>query len=85
MAANIMKKFTFVIITIVFTSCTHMIKTDLDTYLKDQEKFKGKQVVFETDLKDLMKRYDMYEGKQIELTAPVSYFGDRKFWTWHLV
>ncbi|MBN1364532.1 MAG: hypothetical protein JW976_06985 [Syntrophaceae bacterium] len=82
---TIIKKFSFTMAAFILSGCTHMIMTDMDTYLQNQANFKGKQVVFVTDLKDLLKRYDMYHGKEVELTAPVSYFGDRKFWTWHLM
>ena len=65
--------------------CRHMVKTDIDTYLSNQEAFKGKQVVFTTDLKDLNERYEIYRGKEVEVTAPFSYFGKWQFWTWYLV
>jgi hypothetical protein len=65
--------------------CRHMVKTDIDTYLHNQEQFKGKHVVFTTDLEDLMERYEIYRGKEVELTAPFSYFGYWHFWTWHLI
>ena len=64
--------------------CSHMVKTDMATYLSNQEAFKGKQVVFTTDLKDLVERYEIYRGKEVELTAPFSYFGRWNFWTWYL-
>ena len=78
-------KFILLIIAIVVSGCVHMVKTDMDTYLKNQEEFEGKQVVFTTDLQDLFERYDVYRGKEIELTAPVTYFGNWHFRTWYLI
>ncbi len=62
-----------------------VIKTDIDTYLQNQAEYMGKRIVFKTDLEDVFKRYAMYQGKEVELTAPLAYFGDRRFWTWHLI
>lgn len=85
MLTLMIKQLIFVIAAFILSGCTPLIKTDMDTYLENQEKFKGKQVVFKTDLQDLFERYDQYRGKEIELTSPVSYFGSRNFWTWHLI
>ena len=85
MIAKIGLKIVFLFAAIVISSCVHMVKTDLDTYLKNKEEFEGKQVVFQTDLQDLLKRYDMYRRKEVELTLPVTYFGSRNFWTWHII
>jgi len=65
--------------------CQHMVKTDMDTYLNNQEAFRGKRVVFTTDVKDLIERYEIYRGREVELTAPFSYFGYWHFWTWYLM
>ena len=70
---------------VVGPGCRHMVKTDMDTYLNNQEAFMGKQVVFTTDLKDLMERYEIYRGKEVELTAPFTYFGYWHYWTWHII
>ena len=85
MLTLMIKQLIFVIAAFIFSGCTPMIKADLDTYLENQETFKGKPVVFKTDLQDLFERYDQYRGKEIELTSSVSYFGSRNFWTWHLI
>jgi hypothetical protein len=73
------------VVLVIGLGCRHMVKTDMDTYLSNQEAFKGKQVVFTTDLKDLNERYEIYRGKEVEVTAPFSYFGKWQFWTWYLV
>ncbi|MDX1778392.1 MAG: hypothetical protein R3339_05895 [Thermodesulfobacteriota bacterium] len=78
-------KIVFLIAAIVLSGCAHMVKTDLDTYLENKEEFKGKQVILKTDLQDLSERYDMYRRKRVELTAPVTYSGSWKFWTWHII
>jgi hypothetical protein len=72
-------------IAVVVSGCVHTVETDLDTYLKNKEEFEGKQVIFKTDLQDLSQRYEMYRGKVIELTSPVTYFGNWNFWTWYLI
>ena len=73
------------VVLVIGLGCRHMVKTDMDTYLHNQEAFKGKQVVFTTNLEDLMERYDIYRGKEVELTVPFTYFGHWNFWTWHLI
>lgn len=85
MATKISAKILFLIVAIVSSGCVHMVKTDLDTFLKNKEEFEGKQVVLETDLHDLLERYDVYRRKTVELTAPVAYFGSWRFWTWHII
>jgi hypothetical protein len=57
----------------------------VDTFKENQALFEGKSVLITTELKALKEQYALLEGKHIELTAPVSYFGDRKFWTWYLL
>ena len=75
--------FLLTVVLVTGLSCRHMVKTDMDTYLSNQEAFEGKQVVFTTDLEDLMERYEIYYGKEVEVTA--SYFGKWQFWTWYLI
>jgi len=77
--------FALTVALVIGLGCRHMVKTDMDTYLRNQAAFKGKHVVFTTDLKDLMARYEIYRGKEVELTAPFSYFGHWNFWTWYLI
>ncbi len=70
---------------VAFPGCAPLVKTTMDSYLKNQEYYKGKRVVFTTDLEDLLERYELYRNKEVELTAPLAYFGKRKFWTWYLI
>ena len=65
--------------------CAPLVKTTLDSYLENQDYYKGKKVVFTTDLDDLLDRYELYRNKAVELTAPLAYFGERKFRTWYLI
>jgi hypothetical protein len=32
-----------------------------------------------------MQNYNLYRKKEIELSAPVTYFGNSSFWTWYLM
>jgi hypothetical protein len=87
MGAKIIKKVSgvFILIAFLVTGCTHMIKTDMDTYLQNQEEYKRKKIVFTTDLEDLVDRYELYRGREVELTAPITYFGKEDFSTWYLI
>ena len=73
-----------IIFLFVFSACSHMVKTDIDTYLENKQDYKRKRVVFTTDLEDLLNRYTLYLDKEVELTAPVSYFGKEDFPTFYL-
>jgi len=78
---NILLAFTLV----SFLGCAPLVKTNIDSYLKNQEDYKGKKIVFTAELEDILKRYELYKNKEIELTAPLAYFGERRFWTWYLI
>jgi hypothetical protein len=75
----------FLFFAFLVTGCTHMIKTDMDTYLKNQEEYKRKKIVFTTDLEDLVERYALYQGREVELTAPITYLGKEDFSTWYII
>jgi len=64
--------------------CMQIVKTDMDTYLKDKKPFKRKHLVFSTTIGDLTERYDLYHEKNIEISAPVTYFGKDDFDTWYI-
>lgn len=64
--------------------CTKMISVDGDTYMQNQAFYDGKHVLIKTDLEDVLDQYKLYEGKNVELTAPVTYYGDRGFSRWYL-
>jgi hypothetical protein len=70
----------------VCCGCMHkeIVKVDLDTYLKNQEQYKNKEVIITTTLKDVIEKYDLYKGKTIELSAPITYYGRSSFWTWYI-
>jgi len=73
-------------IVLVVSSCAGKIfRVDMDTFKDNQAFFEGKSVLITTELETLKEQYSLLEGNYIELTAPVSYFGDRKFWTWYLL
>jgi len=77
--------YVFVVLFLTVTGCTHMIKTDMDTYLLNKDAYKRKKVVFTTDVADLVDRYELYKGKEVELTAPITYFGKEDFSTWYII
>jgi hypothetical protein len=60
-------------------------RVDMDTFLEHQAFLEGKSLLIATELNAVKEQYALLEGKNIELTAPVSYFGDRKFRTWYLI
>ena len=82
---------TISVLLLLITGCMskEIVKVDLDTYLKNQQQYKGeqfkdKEVVITATLKDVNARYDLYKGKIIELSAPVTYYGKSLFWTWYI-
>jgi len=74
-----------VIALVAIVGCTPMIKLDIDTYLQNPDYYKKMDVVFTTNLEDLLERNELYQGKEIEVTAPVTSFGNWNFWTWYLI
>ena len=82
---------TIAVLLLLISSCMQkeIVKVDLDTYLKNQQQYKGEQfkdkkLVITSTLKDVNERYDLYKGKIIELSAPVTYYGKSLFWTWYI-
>lgn len=69
----------------VLLACTHAVKTDMDTYLANQNAYRGKSIIFMTSLEDLVLRQQLYQGRMVELAAPVSFFGKEGFRTWHVM
>jgi len=62
-----------------------LVRVDLDTYLKNQQQYKDKHVVITATLKDIAEHYDRYKGREIELSAPLTYHGSSRFWTWYVL
>ena len=60
------------------------IVLDLDQYLQNPEAHTQNHVVLSATLDDIENRYDLYRGKEITITAPVTYYGRHRFWTWYL-
>ncbi len=77
----------FILLLFSVLSCAPkpLIKVDIDTYLKNQSQYKGKNVVITATLKGVIKNYDLYRGKEIEVSAPVTYYGKNLFWTWYVM
>ena len=69
---------------IALLGCTKMIRVDADTYMKNQAFYEGKHVLIKADLEDVLDQYKLYKGKNVELTAPVTYYGDWGFSGWYL-
>ena len=85
MFMKLLRNVPLLIIIIFIGSCSHLIKTDMDSYLQNRQAFKWKKVVFTTDLDDLLERYDIFQGREVELSAPVAYFGKEDFPTFYLI
>jgi hypothetical protein len=84
---SIVKKYYLLIcLILVGPSCAgKIIRVDMDTFKEHQAFFEEKSVLITTELKAVKEEYSLLEGNYIELTAPVAYFGDRKFRTWYLL
>ncbi len=61
------------------------VRTDLDTYLNNRDLYAGRNSIITATLGDVLDRYSLYEKKKIEVAAPVLYYRDYGFWTWHLL
>jgi len=77
----------FLITFILISGCTvkEQVRVDIDKFIKDQASYIDEDVVITANLEDVVSRYDLYRGKKIELSAPFSYFGSEKFWTWYIM
>ena len=77
----------FLCAVILFSGCTvkEQVRVDIDKFIKNQASYIDEDVVITATLEDVVSRYDLYRGKKIELSAPFSYFGSKKFWTWYIM
>ena len=77
----------FLIAFILISGCTvkEQVRVDIDKFIKDQASYVDDDVIITATLEDIVLRYDLYSGKKIELTAPFSYYGIGKFWTWSVM
>ncbi len=80
-------KYIFLCAVIFFSGCTvkETVRIDIDKFTKDQASYVDEDVIITATLEDIVSRYDLYSGKKIELSAPFSYFGIGKFWTWSVM
>jgi len=72
------------VLSVVLLGCTKMIIVDADTYIQNQAYYEEKYVLIKADPEDILEQYKLYKGKNIELTAPVTYYGDWGFSEWYL-
>lgn len=84
MLLKLLRTVPLMIILVLISACSHLIKTDMDSYMQNREAFKWKKVVFTTDLEDLLERYEIFQGREVELSAPVAYFGKENFPTFYI-
>ena len=84
MLMKLLRNLPLLIIIVFISACSHLIKTDMDSYMQNREAFKWKKVVFITDLEDLLQRYEIFQGREVELSAPVAYFGKENFPTFYI-
>jgi hypothetical protein len=77
----------FLIAFILFSGCTvkEQVRVDIDKFIKDQASYIDEDVVITATIEDVVSRYYLYRGMKIELSAPFSYFGSKKFWTWFVM
>jgi len=78
-------KITLLFSIIALLGCAKMIRVDADTYMKNQSFYEGKHVLIKADLEDVLDQYKLFKGKNIELTAPVTHYGDWGFSGWYLI
>ena len=86
--SNKLLKYFFIISLFQFfvTGCTlkEQVKVDLDGFLQDPVSYKDKHVIIIATVNDILERYDKYRDKAVEVTAPVSFYGTKGYWTWYL-
>ena len=82
-----MKKYyvMFVVTMVTLLGCTKMIRVDADTYMYNQEFYKGKSVLIETDLEDVIEHYRLLKGQDVELTAFVGDYGEWGLGGWYVI
>lgn len=82
-------KTVFLAITVIsaIIGCTvkEPVYMDINTFVREQAAYTGRDVIITATLEDVMERYDLYRGKTIELSAPFNYFGTGRFWTWYIL
>jgi hypothetical protein len=71
---------------ILFSGCAskEQVRVDIDKFILDQASYINKDVTITATLEDIVSRYHLYLGKQIEVSAPFTYYGSEKFWTWYI-
>jgi len=77
----------FLCAVILFSGCTvkEQVRVDIDKFTRDQASYIDEDVIITATLEDVVSRYHLYRGKKIELSAPFTYFGIGKFWTWSVM
>jgi hypothetical protein len=79
-------KYIFLCAMILFSGCTvkEKVRVDIDKFIQDQASYINKEVTITATLEDIVSRYHLYLGKTIEVSAPFTYYGSEKFWTWYI-
>jgi hypothetical protein len=77
----------FLCAVLLLSGCTvkEQVRVDIDKFIKDQASYIDEDVVITATLEDVVSRYNLYRGNKIELSAPFSYYGSDKFWTWYVM
>ena len=80
-------KYILLCVVILFSGCAikKQVRIDIDTYIENQASYVNKDVMITASLEDIVSRYSLYLGKRIEISAPLNYFGSKKFWTWYIL
>jgi hypothetical protein len=69
----------------IFACAKPWIKVNVATYMQNPDLDKKNSVILATDLESVVDDYEFYKNKQVEITAPLSYFGNEEFRTWYLL
>lgn len=76
-----------VFILVAFLGCapTQLVMTDMNNYLKNQEEYDGKYVVFITELEELIEKPELFKDKMVQITGTITYVGDMGFPRWNII
>ena len=62
-----------------------LVRIDLDTYLKNQNRPTASDVLITADIGGLAKQSELLKGKEVEVSGLITYYGTNSFWTWYVM
>jgi hypothetical protein len=77
----------YLMLLFILSGCTPkpLVRIDLDTYLKNQNRPTASDVLLTASIEDIAKRRDLYRGKEVEVSGLITYYGTNSFWTWYIL